>query len=286
MRMPHVSVIIPTHNRLKTLPRAVASVLAQSYTDYDLWVIDDASDDGTREYLTALVEQNPRVHILTNEKNSGVSFSRNEGIRASSGTWLAFLDSDDEWLPEKLKTQIALSQSLESLKLIHSEERWVRGGQAVSAPQKYKKLGGAIFDQCFELCRISPSTSLIHRELFLKHGYFREDFPVCEDFELWLRLTRHYEVGFCPEPLAVKYGGEADQLSARYHSMDYWRVLALKDYLEDDGLSPDVLEKLRASVTKKCKILMRGFEKHQNFSKRSEIETIMRSYDEAIFKNS
>ncbi len=247
---PRFSVIIPVYNRERFIARAIESVLAQTYRDFELIVVDDGSTDSTPE----IVARYP-VRLLRQE-NRGVSAARNRGIAAARGEIIAFLDSDDAWKARKLEVQAAYFESHPECKIHQTDEIWIRNGTFLNKHKKHQKKSGHIFYDSLHLCLISPSAVAIRRELFDEVGVFREDFPVCEDYELWLRITKHYEVCYSPEPLVVKYGGHDDQLSRRYFAMDRWRVLAMLSYIDD----PNVLE----VALRKCEVVVRGAKKHGN----------------------
>ncbi len=247
---PHFSVIIPVYNRERFIARAIESVLAQTYRDFELIVVDDGSTDATPQ----IAARYP-VRLLRQE-NRGVSAARNLGITAARGRIIAFLDSDDAWKPRKLEVQAAHFATHPECMIHQTDEIWIRNGTFLNKHKKHQKKSGHIFYDSLHLCLISPSAVAIRRELFDEVGVFREDFPVCEDYELWLRITRRYEVCYSPEPLVIKYGGHADQLSRRYFAMDRWRVLAMLPYIED----PKVLE----VALRKCEIVVRGAQKHGN----------------------
>ncbi|NJL23769.1 MAG: glycosyltransferase [Calothrix sp. SM1_5_4] len=264
-----VTIIIPTFNRAAVLARAVASVRRQTFKNWELLVVDDGSTDETAERLQSWSDADFRLRAFHLPQNRGVSHARNFAAARAQGAWLAFLDSDDEWLPHKLERQMALTLSHE---FIHGEEIWIRDGKRVNPMKKHAKSGGRIFSRSVDLCCISPSTTLISRRLFQEHGGFREDFPVCEDYELWLRLCARYDVGFVPDPVIIKHGGHADQLSRRFKAMDYFRVKALMPFVEaPDGLSPE--ERLHAAATamKKCEILLNGYRKHGDSQNYAEV---------------
>lgn len=273
----NISVIVPTYNRGTTLPRAVSSILAQSYKNFDLWIVDDGSQDGTEDWVKSELLSTPdnpiAIHYVRTEQK-GVSHARNVAIRASTGAWLAFLDSDDEWLPHKLEKQMEMAALKPELPLIHGEEIWVRNGVRVNPMKKHQKSGGRIFKNSVALCCISPSTSLIRRDVLNSVGLFREDFPVCEDYDLWLRITSQYDVGFVEEPIIVKYGGHEDQLSRAYKAMDYYRLIALKNISVSPHISDEEKESVRDAMKKKCEILLRGFERHDNWTHFEEVKTI------------
>lgn len=276
--MPEVffSVIIPTYNRISVLKRAIESVQNQTFKNFELIVIDDGSNDGTAEYLHSLGVQfqtlgKPGIPV-------GVSKSRNWGVTKSIGEWLAFLDSDDEWLPHKLEKQYEFISKNLNLKIVHGEERWVRNGVRVNPKKKHQKSGGELFDVSLDLCLISTSTVVIKRELYNKFQGFREDFVVCEDYDLWLKITSNEKVGFIKEELTIKYGGHSDQLSTKYYGMDYYRIKSIDWVLTYQKLTAD--KKLYAIkvMSDKSRILLNGYEKHQNMTHFQEIESIQRKW--------
>jgi glycosyltransferase involved in cell wall biosynthesis len=252
-----VSVVLPTWNRRELVARALTSVLAQSRTPDEVIVVDDGSTDGTAE---ALREDFPGVVVLSQE-NRGVSAARNRGIAEAKGEWVAFLDSDDEWLPRKLETQLdALSASPGAL-LCHTDEIWIRRGRRVNPMAKHDKAGGLIFERCLALCAISPSSALLHRRLFDAVGLFDESLPACEDYDLWLRVTSRYPVVYVDEPLLVKTGGHSDQLSRRYWGMDRFRIRAIEKILEPGHLTENQRRAAEATLARKIGIYAKGARK-------------------------
>ncbi len=272
--MPKFSVIIPTYNRLEVLKRAVESVNNQTYEDYELIVVDDGSDDGTEAYLKELEIH----HLRAGETPRGVSFARNLGVECSSGEWLAFLDSDDEWLPDKLERQLTFIEKNPLTRIVHGEERWIRNGVRVNPMKKHQKFGGDLFEASLNLCLISPSTVVLKRELFDEMQGFREDFIVCEDYDLWLKITSQEEVGFLKEELIVKYGGHEDQLSRRYRAMDYYRVKSIDWILDRGALETSKKSRAIEVLRKKSDILLSGYEKHNNLIHFDEIRKIQRKW--------
>ena len=185
-----VSVVIPTYNRKHTLTRAIESILTQTIKPLEIIIVDDGSDDGTREWIK---EEYPFIQYL-NQNNSGVSASRNRGIFSANGNWIAFLDSDDEWIPEKLERQLSILRSDKEAVFCHTNEIWIRNGTRVNQMKKHEKYGGYIFEKCLDMCRISPSSSIIKKEVFDHIGYFDESLIVCEDYDLWLRALHYYKI--------------------------------------------------------------------------------------------
>ncbi len=250
-----VSVIIPTHNRAPLLPRALDSVLRQSYPAREVMVIDDASQDDTAALMLA---RYPQVRYLRLTQNRGVSAARNHGIRQARGDWLAFLDSDDEWLEGKLAAQKMALEQAPDCRLCHTEEIWIRHGKRVNAQRKHAKSGGQIFERCLPLCVISPSSALIQRRLFDAVGGFDEDLPACEDYDLWLRICAREAVAFVATPQIIKYGGHDDQLSRKFWGMDRFRIQALEKLLDSGVLSAPQQRAAQAMLGEKARIFATG----------------------------
>ena len=136
-----ISVIIPVYNRCTLINRAIKSVMEQTITPDEIIVIDDGSTDGTGNIVK---NRYPDV-ILLKQKNRGVSCARNNGINNAKGTWLALLDSDDEWLPEKLEKQLLGLRNDSNKKICHTDEIWIRNGVRVNPMNKHRKYGGNIY---------------------------------------------------------------------------------------------------------------------------------------------
>ncbi len=272
-----ISVVIPSHNRADLLPRCIDSVLAQSLPPHEVILV----DDGSRDHTPALIaEHYPQVRYLRQE-NRGVSHARNRGIEAAGGDWIALLDSDDAWLPEKLQRQALELARMPEAPLCHTEEIWIRNGVRVNAMKKHAKSGGWIFRRCLPLCAISPSAALIRKELLLELGGFDETLPACEDYDLWLRICARYPVAFVDTPLTVKYGGHDDQLSHRYWGMDRFRVQALEKIIHSGWIDGEDLAAARTMLLKKARILCNGARKRGHLERAEHYEQILRRYQEA-----
>jgi hypothetical protein len=241
---PVVSVIIPTYNRWPMVREAVESVLSQRYGDFETIVVDDGSTDGSAEklamYRTAL--------RLVVQANRGVAAARNVGASVATGKYLAFLDSDDLWSPKKLAIQTAFMQQKPGVAICQTEEIWLRRGVRVNPKAKHRKPSGDIFRPSLDLCLVSPSAVMMTKELFERMGGFDVTFPVCEDYDLWLRIAVEHAVPLISMPLITKRGGQPDQLSHSLWGMDRFRIRALLKLLRT-GLVGEkrgwVLEALR-----------------------------------------
>ena len=257
---PTIAAVIPTFNRDLVVSRAIDSVMRQTLLPSEIIVVDDGSTDNTANLIAA---NYPTISYLRTE-NKGVSAARNLGIRKAKSEWIAFLDSDDEWLPQKLEKQVAYLTGEQNYRIAHCEEIWIRNGKRVNQKVKHKKYGGYIFEKCLPLCVISPSAVIIHRELFDELGFFDEKLPACEDYDLWLRICAKYPVLFVGEPLLNKFGGHDDQLSQKFWGMDRFRVEALHRIIKLGGLSKSQKRKAIDVLIDKCSVLIKGSEKRGN----------------------
>ncbi len=228
---PLVSVIIPTYNRARFLKEALASVLAQTYRPLEIIVVDDGSTDETSK----VVSRFPVRYVRTPHR--GVAAARNRGLSKARGALIAFLDSDDLWLPRKIEVQVSFFERQPEAVAVQTEEVWLRGGKRVNPKKRHRKPSGHFFDRALELCLISPSAVMLRREVLEEIGGFDETFPVCEDYELWLRLLARYPVYLIPEPLVIKRGGHPDQLS-KTPGLDWYRLKALAKIYRQPHLSP------------------------------------------------
>jgi glycosyltransferase involved in cell wall biosynthesis len=251
-----VSIIIPTYNRSAFLPRAIESIRAQTFPEWELLIVDDGSTDDTSAVVASFTDR--RIAYLRKE-HSGVSASRNAGIRVARGPWISFLDSDDYWQPGKLERQINTLVREPQYRVAFTNEIWIRRGVRVNQRKLHRKYGGWIFHRCIPLCIISPSSVLMHRDILSQEGLFDETLAVCEDYELWLRIAAHRPIRFLDEPLIVKTGGHDDQLSHLYWGMDVWRIKALIKAHGSGRLTPQQRLWTAAGIVQKASILAKGF---------------------------
>jgi glycosyltransferase involved in cell wall biosynthesis len=265
-----VDVIIPTFNRAQILNRAVQSVLNQTYTEFILHIVDDGSTDNTDELL-ASYGCHPKI-VIHKQANRGVSAARNLAVKNSHSPWISFLDSDDEWLPNKLEKQMAFLKLNTKCRFLHAEEIWIRNGVRVNPKVKHNKASVDLFKRSLEFCLISPSTVVMARDLFMEHGQFDESFTVCEDYDLWLKILAREEVGFLSDFVTNKYGGHEDQLSTKFVAMDYFRIKSLITLLKTN-IDQDKKDLILMEIKKKAPILLKGYLKHQNLERHTEVSS-------------
>lgn len=253
--MTAVSVVIPTFNRAQKVVRAISSVLSQTFTDVEIIVVDDGSTDGTKKE----VEQfDDLVTYVAHSSNLGVSAARNTGIKRSGAPLIAFLDSDDHWLPEKLAVQVCFFDEHPEAVACQTEELWIRNGRRVNPMKKHLKPSGDIFEPSLKLCLVSPSAVMLKRSLLDEVGFFDEDLPVCEDYDLWLRISCRYPIHLIREALVVKEGGHRDQLSVSHKGMDRFRIKALVKLIKNGTLNERQLKATLEELSLKCRIYGNG----------------------------
>ena len=255
MKEQGVSVIIPTYNRARYVGRAISSVLYQDWDEYEIIVVDDGSTDNTKEILSLFGN---RIICISHPYNKGVSAARNTGIKNAKYPFVAFLDSDDYWLPKKLSIQIKFFMNNPDAIACQTQEIWIRKGKRVNPKKKHMKPSGDIFIPSLRLCLVSPSAVMLKRSIFDEVGLFDEDLPVCEDYDLWLRISYKYPVYLIDRPLVVKEGGHDDQLSSRYWGMDRFRIYSLVKLIKNEALNREQYEAVIKELEYKCQIYGNG----------------------------
>lgn len=260
--MAKVDVVIPAYGRPAQLKEAIASVQAQSFRDWRLWLVDDASEIPIAAEITA---GDPRITLLRLPKNRGPGYARNYGVSCGSAPLVAFLDSDDLWHPEKLERAVRAFAGQPELQWWHSNETWLRHGVPVRQKAIHRKQAGQFFERALERCLISPSAVVLRRQFFQLHGGFAPAFRLCEDYELWLRLLPKAPVGYSDHPLTTKRAGDWPQLSSA-REIDRYRVLAMHRIWR--LLRHELPEHWRTALldecVRKCTLLLNGAKKHRN----------------------
>lgn len=202
-----VSIIVPTYNRADYIGRAVQSILGQTYGSYEIIIVDDGSTDHTQSVVRKLEEKEKRIRYIRSEQNQGAAYARNIGMQKAKYDYIAFLDSDDEWLPDKLELQMKkMLDSSEETGLIFCRMSGVsRDGQNrfVYPDQSIEKdiLEGKIFSRLLKANVIGTPSILVRRKCMEEVGGFKESLECLEDWEWVLRIAKHWLVGFVDEIL-------------------------------------------------------------------------------------
>jgi glycosyltransferase involved in cell wall biosynthesis len=241
-KVPTVSVILPTYNRAHLLPRAILSILNQTYQNFELIIVDDASTDETPRVVKAF--DDPRIRYIRHEHNKGASAARNTGIEASRGTYIAFQDSDDEWLPYKLARQVpALTQSPPEVGVVYSSFWLVRGNEKSIYPSRIRKLSRLLPSEARRLNGdihralsrgnfITTQVALVRRACFETVGLFDERLSRFQDWELWLRISEHYHFNYIDEPLVVAYATPGNLSSDQSACIEAFDIMLHKHHHE------------------------------------------------------
>lgn len=266
--MDPVSVIIPTRDRCAALSRALGSVLAQTLPAAEVIVVDDGSRDSTLELVATRF---PEVRLIR-QAPAGVSAARNRGIRAARSPWIAFLDSDDRWLPRKLERQLEALRKSSRHRICHAGEVWIRHGRRVNPPRHHTPVGGRIFRECLRRCAIAPSSVVLERDLLDEAGGFDESLRACEDYDLWLRICSRHEVLLVPEPLGIRHEGHADQLSHVAGALDLYRIRALEKIVEDGALGTDDHAAARDELCRRFHVYATGARRRGRTEEASALE--------------
>lgn len=270
---PMVSVIIPTYNRAWIVKESILSVLAQTFQDYELIVVDDGSTDHTHAILDELQDRIEVIH----QKNSGVSAARNHGVAAAKGKLIAFLDSDDLWMPGKLAIQTEFFASNPDIRICQTDEIWIRNGCRINPKKYHKKPSGEIFLPSLALCLVSPSAVMMEKDFFTLMGGFDETLPACEDYDFWLRIGCKYQVSLIPQPLVIKRGGHEDQLSG-VPGLDRYRIRSLSKILETENLTPIQFQQTVEMLNAKIDIYANGCIKRGNLEEAAYIKSLAKDF--------
>lgn len=210
MLNPKVSIVIPTYNRADFLPKAIQSVLNQTYRNWEIIIIDDGSTDNTEGIVKSYKEA--RIRYILHKSNLGLSAARNTGIKNSRGEYIAFLDSDDEWFPEKISCQMNIFQKEDSkCGVVCTGGYRIKDNQIISI--KSVPINIDSFNEKFLFKNITWTSSvLVKKECFKKAGLFDENLESCEDWDMWIRIAKYYKFIFLEMPL-TKYVIHSGQLS-------------------------------------------------------------------------
>ena len=204
MAKPTVSVVIPTHNRAELLKRAINSVLRQTFEDFELIVVDDASSDNTPEVVESINDS--RIRYVRLKKNSGGPVARNTGIKKARGEFIALLDDDDEWLPNRLELQIEKFEGLEKdVGVVYGGFYYVSQDTGEILGKRIPRYRGNVYAHFLKENFVGSPTLLIRRECFKKAGLFDPKLKSSQDWDMWLRIAKYYKFDYVPAVVAKYY---------------------------------------------------------------------------------
>lgn len=260
---PGISVVIPVYQRQKLLTRALGSVLQQSVAVDAIIIVDDGSFPAI-----ASAYKDSRIHIIRIPHSGMPGKVRNAGLKHVRSEWVAFLDSDDMWLPEKLECQCTVLKQQSDADCVFTREYWIRKGKLSVAPepiQNYKKL----FETSVQKCTMGPSTIMVKSDILDLLQGFREDLVFAEDYECWLRLLLRTKAFALERPLILKYAAMGDNLSETTPMQELYRLKALVGVIEQVGrgtLGAETWqwELLESAFRTKLAIVKTGALKHRN----------------------
>jgi len=229
-KVPKVSVIIPTYNRAQLVGRAIRSVLNQTYQDFETIVVDDGSTDNTEEVVKSFNDS--RIRYIRHEENRGGSAARNTGIRAARGEYVAFLDSDDEWLLEKLEEQIALFRKNPECGAVYTKRLIFDNGKIKIVPQDQQE--GWILKPLLRSNVVGTTSSVVvKRQCFDKVGLFDERLLSSQDWDMWIRIAKHFTFRAIPKPLIKYHARHGPQISTNLDAVLQGRVAIINKYQSD-----------------------------------------------------
>ncbi|MFH0957590.1 MAG: glycosyltransferase [Pseudomonadota bacterium] len=191
---PFVSVVIPTYNRVELLKQTLESVRRQTFSDYEIIVVNDGSTDGTAEWL-----RSQHDIISVDQPNSGIAASRNKGVSVGRGQWMAFLDHDDLWDQDKLQIQVGFIKSNHEIAMVAA--RHVRIGSRARRCKANKWIKGDLFSQVYSESFIHTSSVMIRKDALIKIGGFPTKYRFADEFDVWLKISKDFPIGFYNTPL-------------------------------------------------------------------------------------
>ncbi|MCD8553984.1 glycosyltransferase family A protein [Seleniivibrio sp.] len=250
------SVVIPVYNRTDTLRTAIESVLCQTFKDYEIIVVDDGSDLSVAHCLRPYMGL---INYIRHDRNQGVSAARNTGIRAAKGDYIAFLDSDDVWLPTKLQKQNDIFDK--GWLFCFTDEFWYKTDRFVNQTDKHAKYGGQVFSKLLDMCRMSPSSTAMHRSVFMSCGFFDSNMRVCEDYDLWLRISAKHHIHFIQEKLIIRRAVTDDQLSKNIMFIESIRLVSLARLVRCKKLTLAQKKAAMNEISRKFDIVQSGIKR-------------------------
>jgi glycosyltransferase involved in cell wall biosynthesis len=198
---PLISVVIPAYNRERTIAKAIRSVQHQTYTQWEGIVVDDGSTDATASVVDNIIKKDNRIRLIRHSANRGAQAARNTGIRAAKGTWISFLDSDDEWLPHSLK--VRLDKAVEcNAAVVHSGGYIIMNGQKLE-PYRVSQPSGRVYKTLLTNEKPMFPTLLVKKKALERIGYLDEKVPALQEWDTYIRLAKYFSFAFVPEPTFI-----------------------------------------------------------------------------------
>lgn len=228
---PSVSVIIPTHNRANLVARAIRSVLRQTYQNFEIIVVDDASTDNTKDVIKNFCDE--RISYIRQKVNKGAPAARNRGIRAARGKYIAFLDSDDEWFPEKLHKQVSFFEELPmTIGVVYAGVVYIKN-DIIEVEIKVPQMNGDIHQHIIFTNCVGPlSSGIVRRECLETCGLFDERLPSCQDWDIYIRIAKKYHFAFLKD-LLVYHHAAADRITTNAEAKATGHRMILEKYFEE-----------------------------------------------------
>jgi glycosyltransferase involved in cell wall biosynthesis len=227
-----VSVILPTFQRAHLVSESIESVLSQTYPNWELIVIDDGSTDNSFEIIKSYIKKDKRIKYLK-QQNKGVAAARNAGLKKTTGGYIAFIDSDDVWLNNKLEKQVTLMEKKLDCMLLAGDVGYPQGGTFFLRHPLPPKTN---FESLFLRNYVATSTVMLRKKILDLLGCFKEEFKVCEDYDLWLRIALNSHIEVIPDVLA-QYRNQPDSLTTD-------RLVYLKSLLKLKSIYPKQIKSL------------------------------------------
>jgi glycosyltransferase involved in cell wall biosynthesis len=257
--MSFVSVIIPTRNRLESLCSAIESVLAQTFKDLEIIVVDDGSKQSIKSFLRDRFSNNLSYFY---KKNGGPNSARNLGIKKSSGKFAAFLDDDDLWYPEKIERQLKKFSENSDLGMVYCSAEISNMSNFMISKATYR---GNIFERLLEKNHITGSSSsvLVKREVFDKVGCFDESLRYSEDYEMWLRIASEYEIDYVDDCL-VRIQGHDDNASNNISAIEKGGFAVLDRIFSQENIKAKIKDNKNFYYSKRFLNLMEYYYWHRN----------------------
>ena len=244
---PTVSVIIPTYNRAHLIGRAIKSILNQTYQDFELIVVDDCSFDNTEEVVKSFKDE--RIRYIKHDENRGADAARNTGIKVARGEYIAFQDSDDEWLPEKLEKQMkAFETAPPEVGVVYTGFLRIENDKKIYIPSSWvKHKEGNIHNELLKGNFITTQSIVVRKKCFEKTGMFDERLPRLQDWELVIRLSKYYDFKCVDEPLMISYY-TSDSISANQNALITAKKLILRKHYEEFKKNKKILSSYQCSI--------------------------------------